>query len=222
MIKNQVILFGATGLIGSQVLQFLLNDSYFENIIAITRNPVLIKHKKLKVRHINFSNLKEIEDCIKGSSFVFSAIGTTQSKVKGDKKLYRESDFDITYNIGRACQTHCIEKFLFISSSGADSSSLNFYLKLKGEVEEVVSKLNLKSLIILRPSLLLGSRNEFRFGEKIAQIIMPLFSAFLPSHFKPISSMSVAKVMVSFSKLKHSGNKIVQNQEILAMSKANK
>jgi uncharacterized protein YbjT (DUF2867 family) len=222
MIKNQVILFGATGLIGSQVLKFLLNDSYFKNVIAITRKPVLIKHKKLKVRHINFSNLKEIEECIKDSLVVFSTIGTTQSKVKGDKKSYREIDFDITYNIGRACQAHYIEKFLFISSSGADSSSSNFYLKLKGEAEEAVSKLNLKSLIILRPSLLLGSRNEFRFGEKIAQIVMPLFSAFLPSRFKPISSASVSEVMISLSKLKTSGNKIVQNEEILTMSKANK
>ena len=222
MIKNQVILFGATGLIGGHVLQLLLNDPHFHNVIAVTRKPILFTHKKLRVRHINFLNLKDIEDCIKDSSVVFSAIGTTQSKVKRDKKSYREIDFDITYNIGRACQTHSIEKFLFISSSGADLSSLNFYLKLKGEVEEAVSKLNLKSLIILRPSLLLGSRNEFRFGEKIAQIAMPLFSAFLPSHFKPISSEAVSKVMVSFSKLKSSGNQIIQNKEILVMSKANK
>ena len=219
MKEKQVVLFGATGLIGGYVLKFLLNDSCFDKVIVVSRKPISVTHKKLVFRRINFSNLKEIEDCVKDSSVVFSTIGTTQYKVRGDKKAYREIDFDITYNIGRACKARNIEKYLFISSSGANSSSSNFYLKLKGEIEDVASSLNLKSLIILQPSLLLGKRNDLRFGEKVAQILMPLFSVFLSSNIKPIRAESVSKVMVDFSKFNDSGNKIIRNGEILARSK---
>ena len=219
MKEKQVVLFGATGLIGGYVLKFLLNDSCFDKVIVVSRKPISVTHKKIVFRRINFSNLKEIEDCVKDSSVVFSTIGTTQYKVRGDKKAYREIDFDITCNIGRACKARNIEKYLFISSSGANSSSSNFYLKLKGEIEDVASSLNLKSLIILQPSLLLGKRNDFRFGEKVAQILIPLFSVFLSSNIKPIRAESVSKVMVDFSKFNDSGNKIIRNGEILARSK---
>lgn len=219
MKHNKAVIFGATGLVGNALLQLVLNDSFFNHIIVATRAPLSFKHQKMTVCHIDFSNFEEIEKCIKESSVVFSAIGTTQQKVQGDKKKYRKIDFDITYNIGRACKNNNIEKFLFVSTSGADASSASFYLKLKGEIEDSVCSLNLNSLTIFQPSLLLGERSEFRFWEKIAQIIMPLFSFFLPANIKPISSQSVSEVMVHFAKMKNKGNNIIKNREQLMISK---
>jgi uncharacterized protein YbjT (DUF2867 family) len=165
---------------------------------------------------IDFSDPVEIERCIKKDSIVFSCIGTTQAQVKGDKKKYREIDFDITLNIANACKKLNAKKFLFISSGGANSSSSNFYLKLKGEIEDAVIKVKNNSLFILKPSLLLGRRNNSRFIENIGQIIMPLFSILLPESIKAIEATTVAKCMLELSKSDLSNLNIIENKEILS------
>jgi len=215
MKKMRAVVFGSTGLIGSFLLHILLEDSDFEKVIVVTRNKIDHAHEKLKVRRINFLNPKEIEGCVKSANVVFSSIGTTKHKVKGNKNEYRKIDFDITYNIGKACMHHHITKYIVISSTGANSSSSNFYLKLKGQIEQELCSLNLKSLIILQPSLLLGKRKEFRLGERIAQIILPVFSQLLPLNIKPVKAKFVAKTMVYYSKINLSGNNTITNREIL-------
>jgi uncharacterized protein YbjT (DUF2867 family) len=83
-----------------------------------------------------------------------------------------------------------------VSSVGADSSSSNFYLRLKGEVEQAIEKMPIPYVGIFQPSLLLGNRNEFRLGERISQLIMPVFSFVIPSKYKPIAAKQVAKAMI--------------------------
>ena len=175
---KEVTIFGGTGLIGKYLLQILIDDPEIDSIDFITRRPVKINNKKVKVHIINFSNKQSIFNSIKNGCTVFSSIGTTQARVKGDNEKYREIDFDITYNIAMACKEKNVGHFSFVSSSGADFKSNNFYLKLKGEIENSIIKLKLKSLSIIRPSLLLGKRNEKRYGEQIAQFVMPFFFFF--------------------------------------------
>ena len=85
MKKSVAVLFGGTGLTGSCLLDLLIKDSRFDSLIVVSRKSLTIKHKKISNRIIDFSNAKEIEDCIVRDSIVFSCIGTTQSQVKGDK-----------------------------------------------------------------------------------------------------------------------------------------
>lgn len=98
--------------------------------------------------------------------------------------------------IAQACATNKVPKLLLVSSVGADTNSSNFYLHLKGEVEEAVGKMAIPYIGIFQPSLLLGNRNEFRLGEKISQLIMPLFSFAIPSKYKPIAAKSLAQAMI--------------------------
>ena len=172
---EEITIFGATGLIGGLLLKLLIDDSDFERIKVVSRKPLLLNDKKIINKIINFSNYESLSKTVKNSKIVFSAIGTTQSKVNGDNKEYRKIDFDILYNIARACKENKVENLLFVSSSGANLNSNSFYLKLKGEIEKSILDLNLKSTSVFRPSLLLGKREEKRLGEKIAQIIMPFF-----------------------------------------------
>ena len=211
---KEVTIFGGTGLIGKYLLKILTDDPEINTINFVTRRTVEINNKKVKVQVIDFSNKQSILNSIKNSSIVFSAIGTTQSRVKGDSKKYREVDFDITFNIANACKEKNVGHFSFVSSSGADFKSNNFYLKLKGEIENSIIKLKLKSLSILRPSLLLGKRDERRYGEKIAQVIMPFFSFLMPPNYKPISAFQVAKAMINISKNKKPGINIYHYSEI--------
>ena len=211
----QAVLFGGTGLTGGCILKLLKNDSDFKSIIVVSRKTFTHSSNKISNMVIDFSDPIEIERCIKKDSIVFSCIGTTQAQVKGDKKKYREIDFDITLNIANACKKLSAKKFLFISSGGANSSSSNFYLKLKGEIEDAVIKTKNNSLFILKPSLLLGKRNNSRFMENIGQIIMPLFSVLLPDSIKAVKATLVAKCMLELSKSKRSNLNIIENKEIL-------
>ena len=211
----QAVLFGGTGLTGGCILDLLKYDSDFKSIIVVSRKTLTHSSNKISNKVIDFSNPFEIESCIKQDSIVFSCIGTTQAQVKGDKKKYREIDFDITLNIANACKKLNAKKFLFISSGGANTSSSNFYLKLKGEIEDAVIKTKNNSLFILKPSLLLGKRNNSRFIENIGQIIMPLFSILLPDSIKAVKANTVAKCMLELSKSERSGLNIIENKEIL-------
>ncbi|MDA9262703.1 NAD(P)H-binding protein [bacterium] len=215
MSTKQVTLFGGTGLIGGFLLDLLLADQTISKVRVVTRKPLVKQHDKMEVFEIDFSKPEEIERSIGGSKVVFSCIGTTQAQVRGDKKAYRKIDYDITHNIALGCKTKQVDHFLFVSSAGANSGSSNFYMGLKGEIDDAVLNLKLNATTIFRPSLLLGKRTKFRPGERLAQIIMPLFSFLMPTKLKAIRGERVAKAMLDQSKLKNIGNRVIENKTLL-------
>ena len=215
MSTKQVTLFGGTGLIGGFLLDLLLADQTISKIRVVTRKPLVKQHDKMEVFEIDFSKPEEIERSIGDSKVVFSCIGTTQAQVRGDKKAYRKIDYDITHNIALGCKTKQVDHFLFVSSAGANSESSNFYMGLKGEIDDAVLNLKLNATTIFRPSLLLGKRTKFRPGERLAQIIMPLFSFLMPTKLKAIRGERVAKAMLDQSKLKNIGNRVIENKTLL-------
>ncbi len=216
MIK--ITLFGPTGLIGNEILKLLENDSDFEKINVVSRRHLELKSKKSTLNIIDFKDFNSYLNVIDGSDVVLAAIGTTQSKVGFNKKKYREIDFDIISNTVKACKEKSVKHFSFVSSAGADINKKSFYLKLKGEIEKEVESKQLNSSTVYRPSLLLGNRKENRFGEKVAQILIPLISFFFPDNYKPIRASDVAKAMVNESKNYRSGFKIYHYRDILKLS----
>ena len=215
MKDKQVTLFGASGLIGGFLIKQLIEVTSITQINVVSRRAIPYKNKKIVFFHITFLDQKELEKTIANSAVVFSTIGTTQAKVNGDKDAYRKIDFDINLSIAKSCLKMKVDQFQLVSSGGADRLSKNFYLKLKGEIEVAVFDLKLPSAIVFRPSLLLGKRNEFRFGEKIAQILMSLFSFLFPDNYKPIKATSVVKSMIKISKTKQLGNHVIYNKEMV-------
>ena len=211
---NQVTLFGASGLIGSYLLKYLLKDSEVHLINIISRKPFYLKHDKINNIVIDFTDLNSFSICTKKSDAVFVSIGTTMAKVNGNKSEYRKIDFDIIFNIAKACKKNSVKNLLFVSSLGADSNASSFYLSLKGDIEDAVEKLKLTSTSIFRPSVLLGNRNEARFMERIAQIIMSYLIIFIPSKYKPIDADIVARSMVNTSKNPKPGFNLYHYKEI--------
>ncbi len=198
-------LIGATGLIGGYLLEELLKDDYYDTVRILIRRPFLrqaqdFTHPKLEKKLVDFSDTESFRLALEGSDVVFCTIGTTQKKVKGDKEAYRKVDYNITVNAARFCKMNGCETFVFVSAVGANSKSNNFYLKLKGEVEEAVKAIGLKSVHIMRPSVLLGDRKEFRLSEKIAQWVMPVFSFLIPKKYRPVKARDVAKEMIKLAK----------------------
>ena len=111
------------------------------------------------------------------------------------------------------------EKFILVSSAGANAKSMNFYQRLKGETDEAVKEAGPKTVHIMRPSLLLGERKEFRLGENIGKTVMTTLSFLIPEKYKAIQGKDVAKVMIALAKKDEEGVFIHENSEIRDLSK---
>ena len=207
-------IIGASGLIGSYLLNELLQNSNYDTIRILIRRPFDLTHPKLEKKFVDFADAESFRLALEGTDVVFCAIGTTQKKVNGDKTAYRKIDFDIPVNAARFCKMNGCETFVLVSSVGAASKSNSFYLKLKGEVEDAVEDIGLKSVHIMRPSVLLGDRKEFRLGEKISKGIMSVFSFLIPAKYKPIHGKQVAIAMLATAKKRNEGFFIYHYTEI--------
>lgn len=215
-----VAVLGATGLIGTRLIANLQNVQGVETIKAIVRRPVQFQKSKVQTKLIDFNDPEVFKLALEGTDALFCAIGTTQKKVRGDKVAYRKIDYDIAVNAARFCAETACQNFLLVSSVGANSESKNFYLKLKGEVEDAIQQFPVRSISIFRPSVLLGQRNESRPGEKIGQIFMQAFSFLLAgawSKYKPINADSVAKAMIQIAKKEGNGVAVYEYKEMKAV-----
>jgi len=212
-------LVGATGLIGSYLLEKLLNDSHFDTVRILIRRPIDITHPKLEKKIVDFNDSDSLLVALSNSDVLFCAIGSTMKKVKGDKDAYRKIDFDIPVKLARFCKMTGCEKFILVSSAGANPKSINFYSKLKGETDEALKTSELKTVHIMRPSLLLGERKEFRLGENIGKVAMTSLSFLIPEKYKAIQGKDVAKVMLALSKKNDEGYFIHENREIRELVK---
>ena len=212
-------LVGATGLIGSYVLEELLNDPYFDTVRILIRRPIDITNAKLEKKIVDFNDSDSLLVAITNSDVLFCAIGSTMKKVRGDKEAYRKIDFDIPVKLARFCKMTDCEKFILVSSAGANSKSRNFYQRLKGETDEAVKSVGLKTIHIMRPSLLLGERKEFRLGENIGKVLMTSLSFLIPEKYKATQGKDVAKVMIALAKKDEEGVFVHENREIRELAK---
>lgn len=214
MSEKTATLIGATGLVGGELLSLLLDDDYFRKVRILIRRPFTMNHPKLEKKLVDFTDADSLLVDLDESDTVFCSIGTTMNKVKRNKEAYRKIDYDIPVNIARYCKIMNCKNYIVVSAIGADSKSRNFYLKLKGEVEDIVKKVGLESTYIMRPSMLLGKRNEFRFGERMAIPVFKKISFLLPSKYKPIEARDVAKAMLAAAKRHEQGFFVCEYKEM--------
>jgi len=198
---------GATGLIGSHILNELINDLTYSEIRLLVRRPFEVADTRVKIIQLDFTDIKAFRAALQGCEHVFCSIGTTRAKTP-DLKVYRKIDFDIPVTAARLCAENGVAGFHLVSAVGANSSSRNFYSQIKGEVEDVISALNIPQIGIYRPSLLLGNRKEVRIAETISALIMPVFSFLIPSVYKPVKASQVAKAMVRHARNATAGLRI--------------
>ncbi len=192
--KKSAILFGSSGLIGSCLLEQLLADDRYGEIKIFVRKPSEISHPKLDEFLIDFNKLDDYRDLIKGDD-LFCCLGTT-IKVAGSEAAFRRVDYEWVRWCAVCAYENHVKNFLVISSMGANADSKNFYLRTKGEMEKAVAAFNFNKTVILRPSMLLGDRKEFRFGEAIGKFFMILFSVFIPKRYKAVEAEDVAAAMI--------------------------
>jgi len=216
--KNQnrtALLAGATGLIGNHCLDFLLNDNAYDSVNILVRKEIQLKRPKLRQLVVNFDKLNEYASSIKADD-VFCCLGTTIKKA-GSQANFKKVDLEYPVEIARIALENGAGQYLFVTAIGADKSSLVFYNRVKGEVEQTVKKLPYKSIHIFRPSLLLGERQEHRSGEKFGtalyHLTSPLFIGPLKK-YKAIEGKAVAGAMAECAKKNSPGIFIHESNEI--------
>ncbi|MDA7546945.1 NAD(P)H-binding protein [Candidatus Pelagibacter sp.] len=208
------LLFGASGLVGSHVLNQLISNNSYSKIKLFVRSSIDISDPKIEIIQTDFNNLENHREDIKGDDCFF-CIGTTKQN-SPDKSEYRRVELEVPKQIAQIAKSNSVNSFVFISSGYADPKSSGDYLKFKGEVEEELKRLNFPKLGIMRPSFLLGDRKEKRVGEKIGifvfKLLSPLFLGPLKK-MKPIHSATVAKAMIAITQ-NYSSQTIFESNEI--------
>lgn len=197
MVTRKALIVGATGLIGGYCLQALLGDPKYGEVTALARKPLPTSHPKLRTIHAQFDNLEHALAGIEAHD-VFCCIGTTIKKA-GSQEAFKKVDFTLVLTIAELMRAQGAEQFLVISSMGADKKSKVFYSRVKGEMESALKHVGYPCLRIVRPSLLLGPRKEFRLGEKIGILLAPVLQPFLQGplkKYRPVQAASVARFMV--------------------------
>jgi uncharacterized protein YbjT (DUF2867 family) len=207
---------GSTGLVGKALVQQLINEKLYNKIIILSRKDLNYDNNNTQVVIIpDFDNLIKHKNSLIADD-VFCCLGTTIKKA-GSKENFKKIDFQYALEIAKITVVNDAKQFVLVSSMGADVNSIFFYNRVKGLLEQELKKLPFKSLLIVRPSLLLGSREEHRAGEKLAQKIVPLFSPFLTGSFKKyraIEAEDVAKAMIFVAKGKYRGVHVFQSDEV--------
>ena len=191
------LLFGASGLVGSHLLNQLIKDTNYSKIKLFVRSVPEISDSKVQIIKTDFNNLQNHKEDVKGDDCFF-CIGTTK-KNSSDKDEYRRVELDIPKEIAKIAKLNFVNSFIFVSAIYANPNSSGDYVRFKGLVEEELKRLNFPKLALMRPSFLMGDRKEKRVGEKIGIFVFKLLSPLLLGPFKkmrPIHSETVAKAMI--------------------------
>ncbi|MBN2348681.1 MAG: NAD-dependent epimerase/dehydratase family protein [Bacteroidales bacterium] len=212
-----VLFAGATGLTGKFLLHLLLQKKEVDKVHLLLRRSINSNHPKVAEHVIDFNSLElfSIKDRV---DVVISTLGTTMKKA-GSKEAFYRVDHDYIVELASWAKKNQVPTFIYISSIGASSKSfVSFYLRVKGETEEDIQKLNLDFTFVLRPSLLVGPRDEHRplevWSEKVFKVIKPLMVGKLKSQM-PVHASQVANAI--FKVMVHNKEKyrIIKSVDIL-------
>lgn len=217
---RKALVIGATGLIGRNLVFELLKSNHYSSVTVFARRDIVIKHEKLHQILLDFD---EIENH-KSDMFVddvFCCLGSTKAKTP-DPISYRKIDYDYPLLVAKIAKEQGAKQYVLVSSMGANKESSIFYSRLKGEIEDAIAKLNYASYSIVRPSLLLGTRNESRPLETISQYLMrvlnPLFIGPLKL-YKAIDGYVVAKAILVLAKKNAAGRYTYLNNQLFNLVK---
>lgn len=192
------IVLGATGVVGSELVQQLAQHDGIDIVKAVTRRSVNYESSKINNDVVEFDRLSAFASVFEGD-MLFSCLGTTR-KTAGSIAKQRQVDVDYQLEAATLASKNAVGHYLLVSSSGANRLSLSPYLKMKGELETEIGKLPFQRISIFRPSLLVGNRAVLRVGEAIGNAVMPLICKVPPLRkYRPITGKEVAKKMLKTS-----------------------
>lgn len=209
MSERHALLVGATGLVGQYVLLQLLADRHWSRVTALTRRPLAQRHPKLVNHVIDFEHLADQRELIQADD-LFCCLGTT-IKAAGSRAAFEHVDFDYVQILATLAEQAGIPQFLLVSAVGANARSKVFYNHVKGEIEDAVCAMRLRTIHVVRPGLLLGPRREARAGEDLAKKILPPLNPLLLGplrRYRAVPARVVAQTLLRLARADQPGKYI--------------
>ena len=212
---TSVLIAGATGLVGRACLQLALDTPGFTRVTVLARRPSAdpVDSPRLEWRVVDFDRLESEAAAFRVDSVV-CALGTTIRQA-GSQPAFRRVDHDYPVAMAQLASRAGVSHFGLVSALGADPSARVFYSRVKGETERDIRKLSLRGLTIVRPSLLLGDRGEFRLGEEVAKRLGFL----VPARLKPVQARDVAAVLMKAALARRPGEEVIESAAISAAAR---
>jgi len=210
----KVTIAGATGLVGSKILEILLLEPRIEKIFAFARKVQKRAHPKLEwiIGELPPGKMPKADALI-------LAIGTTIAKA-GSKEVFHQTDVELPFLLATQAKNTGYEHVLNISAKGASPKSSVFFNREKAELEKRLIEIGFKKTVFVRPGLLLGDRTENRPGEKIGQFIFRNINFLLPSSLKAVKAEDVAKALTTALLSNKNGTQIIENEKIVSGSES--
>ena len=193
--QKTALIFGATGLTGSLVLEQLLSDEKYAMIKLFSRKASGTSHPKVKEYIGDLLNLEPFRAEMTGDE-VYICIGTTKKKTPNHEQ-YRKIDLGIPSSVAAICKANDVLKLAVVSAIGANAKSAVPYNKIKGEMEEAVTKAEFSHTYILRPSFIAGNRQEHRAGEKIVVAVFKFLKFLIPKKYRAVEANAIAAKMIA-------------------------
>ncbi|MBR1782745.1 MAG: NAD(P)H-binding protein [Bacteroidales bacterium] len=210
----KALVIGATGAVGKDLVEQLLNEDCFERVDVFVRREVQITSSKLVPHVVDFDHPEGWAKLLTGD-VLFSCLGTT-IKAAGSQDAQWKVDYTYQFEAAKAARANGVGTLVLVSSIGANAKSKVFYTMMKGQLDEDVQKLGFPSVFILRPPSLIRKGSD-RFGEKAGVTILKGLNAIgLMRSWKPMPTEDVAAAMIRLAKADMSGNHIIDSQEILS------
>jgi len=188
---------GATGLVGSELVNLLLESTIYNRVIILVRRPIEKSHPKLEVHQVDFDHLSKYRDQIQCDD-LFLCLGTTMKKA-GSREAFIKVDYTFPMIIANIAAQNGAKQCLLVSSVGAQADSYIFYNKVKGQMEDDLKEVNYWAIHIFQPSLLLGIRKEDRLLEGLGQFAawrINKVAGNMMKSYKAVTGRHVAKAMI--------------------------
>lgn len=190
----KMLLVGATGLVGGQVLAQALAEPRVTAVVAPTRRA-LPAHTKLRNPLVDYEQLPAEADWWRADA-VICTLGTTIKKA-GSQAAFRRVDLDYPLAVARLAQRHGTPTYVLNSATGASPTSRFFYNRVKGELEQALKNLGFASLTLVRPGLIGGQRAESRPAERVGQIVLGALGPILPRAMRLNPADRIAQALLA-------------------------
>lgn len=204
---KKALVVGATGLIGDLLTHRLLDSAYYETVTVLVRRPLGWSHPRLREQLVDFDAPAPLTDPVDDA---FCCLGTTMKKA-GSKGAFQKVDYQYPLDVARLARQAGATQYAIVTSMGADPDSSFFYNRVKGEIERDLAALDYPTLLIYRPSLLLGERHESRLGERLAESAMRLLNPLIPAKYKGIDASRVASAMLKTAQQSLTGRHVFES-----------
>ncbi|MET0636922.1 MAG: NAD(P)H-binding protein [Chitinophagaceae bacterium] len=209
----KALIIGATGATGKDLVNVLLKDQDYTEVVIFVRRPGGLKHSKLTEIITDFDKLEAVSSEIRGDVW-FSCLGTTL-KAAGSKEKQMHIDYEIPLMFGEIAKRNGIQRMVLLSAYGASANSKVFYSRIKGRLEEKIAGLSFDSYIVFKPGVLLR-RHSDRSGERLSVGILHFLNRLgILRKFRPLPTSELAEKLAKAPKAFGKGQFILELEKIL-------